>query len=334
MHFTPDFKKDEKTGRKYDFYNKPYGLKHWLKYAEPPLKDDVIVALIDPDFIFLRPLTTKMAGNDNNILSKPWVMSDIFEKVEKGKPVGQTYGLGAPWVNDNHKKFNRGKICGENSPCLEVATENLGNKYYSLGPPYIVHKDDMARIAESWTTFVPRVYEGYPYLLAEMYAYSMAAAHERLPHLRLDNFMVSNTEAGGEGWDWIDKLEDPCMEPVNGIFFPGAPLPTFLHYCQFFLAGDMAFGKRRVPHEIFTCASGLLLEPPPKLGESEYKLGKKGGKISEDKKEKLSRVQAKRNAFMICTAHRALNAAATDFKKRNCGPDANYQKTVDLADNK
>ena len=30
-----------------------------------------------------------------------------------------------------------------------------------------------------------RVYEGYPYLLAEMYAYSMAAAHERLPHLQV-----------------------------------------------------------------------------------------------------------------------------------------------------
>ena len=25
VHFTPDFKKDKKSGKKYDFYNKPYG---------------------------------------------------------------------------------------------------------------------------------------------------------------------------------------------------------------------------------------------------------------------------------------------------------------------
>ena len=97
-----------------------------------------------------------MAGMDNNLISKPWKQEDIFAKVQKGQPAGQTYGLGAPWVNDNHKKFNRGKICGENSPCLDVPTESDGNKFYSLGPPYIVHKEDMERIAESWTRFVPR----------------------------------------------------------------------------------------------------------------------------------------------------------------------------------
>ena len=67
---------------------------------------------------------------DNNIISKPWVQSDIFEKAMKGKPVGQTYGLGAPWVNDNHKKFNRGKICGGNSPCLEVPNEVEFNLFF------------------------------------------------------------------------------------------------------------------------------------------------------------------------------------------------------------
>jgi hypothetical protein len=47
----------------------------------------------------------------------------------------------------------------------------------------------------------------------------------------------------------------------------------------FYYAGDMAFGKRRVPHNIFTCESGLFLDPPNDLGESVYKLGKKGGKV-------------------------------------------------------
>lgn len=86
-HFTPDFKKDEKTNKKCtfkchfilqtihlhknqllyfiltdDFYNKPWGLKHWLDTSQPPIADEVVVALIDPDMIFVRPLTTQIRG--------------------------------------------------------------------------------------------------------------------------------------------------------------------------------------------------------------------------------------------------------------------------------
>lgn len=61
------------------------------------------------------------------------------------------------------------------------------------------------------------MYEGYPYLLAEMYAYSMAAAHDNLPHLQLENYMVSNTESSGEGWPLVDALEDACVPPDEGI---------------------------------------------------------------------------------------------------------------------
>ena len=60
------------------------------------------------------------------------------------------------------------------------------------------------------------MYEGYPYLLAEMYAYSMAAAHDNLPHLQLENYMVSNTESSGEGWPLVDALEDACVPPDEG----------------------------------------------------------------------------------------------------------------------
>ena len=106
VHFTPDFKKDPKTGRKYDFYNKPYGLQHFLSNHEPQLGDDVVVALIDPDQLFLRPITANIKGNKNNLISRPWREEDIYEKVQTGKPAGQTYGLGAPWVhfvfNSNH----------------------------------------------------------------------------------------------------------------------------------------------------------------------------------------------------------------------------------------
>ncbi len=272
VHFTPDFKTDAKSQKKYDFYNKPYGVLHWLDHSSPPIPDDVIVSIIDPDFVFLRPLTVRVKDKDNTIVTGSVDASKVFEFAGPGKAVAQQYGLGAPWVNDRHKDFNRTFVCGTNSPCLNVKTENEGSTYYSVGPPYILAKTDLHRIAKTWTTFVPRVYEKYPDLLAEMYAYSMAAAHEELPHLRMDHFMVSNIDAGGEGWPWVDALgDDVCQPPVDGIYYPTKPLPTFAHYCQFYRAEKIGYHKRRMPGDIFSCEKPLLVDIPPSLAFVDHK---------------------------------------------------------------
>lgn len=157
----------------------------------------------------------------------------MIEKVDVGFPVAQQYGLGAPWTNDTHRWFNRSSLCGGyDSPCMSV-TDTYGDNHYNVGPPYIVIKQDLIRLSDTWNTFVPRVYSKYPHLLAEMYAYSMAAAHEELPHLQMFNYMISSAVAGSEGWSHIDHLHDVCMPPNNhNVFFPDKPLPTFLHYCQ------------------------------------------------------------------------------------------------------
>lgn len=280
VHFTPSYSKDEKTGQNYHFYNKPWGLKHWLENAQPPIPDDVIIALLDPDMIFLRPITTQIRGQINNIHSRKIDKDTILEKISKGNPVGQLYGLGAPWANDNHPKFNRGKICGEGSPCLKPS-QAFGEDHYAVGPPYIAHKDDMIHIASSWTKFVPKVYEGYPYLLAEMYAYSMAAAHENLPHLQLENYMVSNVHAGGEGWPWVDKIDNVLKPPLeNGTFFPDEILPNVVHYCQSFRIHDISFYKRGLRKDIFSCEAPLLVDPPVTLDLSEYETKKSDGEVS------------------------------------------------------
>ena len=227
-----------------DFYNKPWGVKHWLEFANPPIEDGVIVALLDPDMIFLRPLTAKINGADNLIYNKK--AHTLIDKVSLGHPVAQTYGLGAPWTNDFHKKFNRTKICGVGSPCL-LDTMAFGDEHYSVGPPYVMVKQDLHRITETWTQFVPRVFENYPYLLAEMYAYSMAAAHEKLPHLQLHSYMISEADGRDEGLPFIDAIEDVCVPPVDGIYFPGTPLSNVLHYCQTYRVGSIGFAKRQVP---------------------------------------------------------------------------------------
>lgn len=103
-----------------------------------------------------------------------------------------------------------------------------------------------------------------------MYAYSMAAAHEKLPHLQMENYMVSNVDSPGEGWPHIDTLEDVCASPTNGIYQDGRPLPTVVHFCQSYRAGDLGFQKRRVPKDIFTCESPMFVEPPAKLVDSSF----------------------------------------------------------------
>ena len=117
-----------------------------------------------------------------------------------------------------------------------------------------------------------RVYKKYPSLLAEMYAYSMAAAHTNLPHFTLHNLMVSNVHAGDEGWKWIDQLEDDVCEPaVNGVYYPGKTLPAVLHFCQFYRAGEIGFQKRRIKKELFSCDQPMMMELPRDLGKVNYK---------------------------------------------------------------
>jgi hypothetical protein len=145
IHFTPDFKKDSKTGKKYDFYNKPYGIQHWLQYASPVVDSGTIIIILDPDMIFLRPITSKIYLNPANIYSKRFDpnIDKIPLKVKASNPVAQLYGLGAPWTFDRHRHFNRSFICGEDSPCLKT-TRIFGEEHYRYGVLctvyYIVNK--------------------------------------------------------------------------------------------------------------------------------------------------------------------------------------------------
>ncbi len=90
-----------------------------------------VVALLDPDMLFLRPLTSIIKGSPYKLYNKNLYYNKKNKNVQikefqnyvvSGKPVAQRYGLGAPWTDDKHKKFNRKNICGkyENSPCMNV----------------------------------------------------------------------------------------------------------------------------------------------------------------------------------------------------------------------
>jgi hypothetical protein len=177
IHFTPHFSgvKDENGEVKgdYKYFNKPFGLKHFLEESEFMGMDekgemknpDVVVILCDPDFLLLRPITDDFSNERETIVSPR--RKKIFDaKPEKvvthGSPFAQTYGLGVQW-----RKFNLDEIAGEDSPAKDVGQSD-GQLFYPAGPPYIGTAADMQRIANKWSEFAPRVHKEYPHLLAEM----------------------------------------------------------------------------------------------------------------------------------------------------------------------
>lgn len=311
VHFTPDFKHDNKTNRKYAFYNKPWGLKHWLDYSRPPIPEDEVVVLLDPDMIFLRPITSQIRGVQNNLHKRKYKPESLQEYVSLGHPVAQEYGLGAPWTNDHHLKFNRSKVCPPGSPCLRTEKQ-FGEEHFSVGPPYLVVKADLVRLAEVWTTFVPRVYSFYPYLLAEMYAYSMAAAHLDLPHFQMEQYMVSNTEAGAEGWPWVDSLEDSCMSPdAVGIFYRDKPIPTVLHYCQTFRLGGLSFYKGAHRDKFIDCNTS----PMPAMPPSACRIDLKGISWEKEREKFKAARHAKRGGFALNIIFEMLNKTIDHYQR-------------------
>jgi hypothetical protein len=172
---------------------------------------------------------------------------------------------------------------------------------------------------DSFTRKQPRVFDCYPYLLAEMFAYSLAAAHLNLPHRVAKGFMVSEPVTPFEGWQVIDTIEPKQRICTD---FPHNNLPHVLHYCQRYLLGKWMMLKSTFPRDFLSCHSPLLMEPPPSIVEKNYT-------ISPDGTRGLFRKPAhiRRNAFMLCTTIPGLNEAAIFFKNHNCDGKANYDKT-------
>ena len=351
VHFAP---KGELKGN-YKYSNKPSGLYHWLSTATPaPFEDERtgVVALIDPDQMLMRPLTAAVgvglrqkAGDvrsmyDAKGVARVLVGSAREQKnlpmiVSQGYPVAQEYGLGGAWAKSGKpdarpswRTFSRARVCGDAGKCTKT-TPTEADQHYSVGPPYLIQATDARHLSKAWLEAVPEVHAQYPHLLAEMYAYAMAAANLSLPHAQLHNLMVSNVGAGGEAWDWIDTMAptDVCEgatlsePPLNtraqgrGSFSndehpPGPAVPSVLHFCQSYRAGGQKFGKHSVPHNVFSCDQGLFSFDPAAITDDIQRSAPVTSKPAS--KAKI------RNAFFLCNVIPRLNAALLDYKQTVC----------------
>ena len=270
-------------GNHYHFNNKPNGLLHWAKeyYGgknQERLQENEAIVLIDPDFLFLKLFHF---GD-----------SDKEQRPRPKHPMAAKYGLGGQWLD-----FNRIAICGVNSQCTKVVNEDI-NKHYSVGPPYIIHAQDVLPLVEQWSKFVPPTYDQYPLLYAEMYAYSMAAAHLNLPHTSLHNIFMGCMI----GWPQNNKkqkLDGNTPELSAKVFRENAGadifnpnvddgpascflpeltiIPPFIHYCHRYAIDTstipaiqqqpqsnitskfLFFAKRRVPQTVLECKEPNLI---------------------------------------------------------------------------
>jgi hypothetical protein len=56
VHFTPDFSWDSSAKASFPYYNKAYGVQHFLRNALPPIAETVI-ALLEPDMVLMQPVS-------------------------------------------------------------------------------------------------------------------------------------------------------------------------------------------------------------------------------------------------------------------------------------
>lgn len=318
----------------YKFFNKPHGLKFWLEHSDlldydngdfPTSKDDIVI-LIDPDMSMLRPITKDFTSDEDVVIAEKRKDHIVARTVAHGKPFAQTYGFGAQFL-----KLDMEEIGGPNSPLLK-ATDEEGKLYFPAGPPYIATVTDSYEIAKAWSEFVPKVHKQYPHLLAEMFAYSLAAIHTGLKFQLIDSLMVSNPTAGEEGWPLVDKIpvEDVCSI-AREEEHQNYALPQVVHLCQRYALGrEWFFGKRKIPHDVFECPNTLYEEPPDNVGTMYDFKQPPNAKEKTDLKPHL----VKREAFMVCHLTRTLNEAAEYYKRSACkgGTKANLSRSMKIAD--
>eukprot|EP00536_Pseudo-nitzschia_multiseries_P011638 jgi/Psemu1/289817/fgenesh1_pg.407_\ len=294
MHVTPAF--DDSGGGDRKYWNKPNGLLHWMEESlgfdgkSDHEQDDAIVILVDPDMMLLRPITANLSPNNYR---GGWTESANTRKNEKD-------GRDPAWVESLSGRLN--EVVPPGSPALDVSLDDAED-YYPAGPPYIVTAKDMYKIAVHWVEFLPKVFSIFDGFMCEMHAYSIAAAHLRLPHKLARGFIVSDVEAGtdGENFDFIDDnmtKKNVCMAPpdwfqqsqshqlqqsqqqqsyrydptdasklVDPLYaergIGARDLPFVLHYCQRYALGRYFFSKYKLPEPVFDDCSSPMLLEPP-----------------------------------------------------------------------
>jgi len=355
LHFTPGY--DNMYGDAYPPYNRPFGLAHWALYAYPPITQKTIV-IIDPDMMFLKPFLNGAPQESLSTSVAPFRLKDIgltdgkpSEKVIKGRPVGAFYGIGSKFLS-YPEPYQLSYFCSrteEELAGVEVGSERHqtmmrlekecnaltdqdGGDYFNVGPPYMLHLDDFTEMLPFWRNFTRDARKAVPELIAEMYGYSLAAAHLGLKHVRLNNLMLSDTRPGsyGEDWDKLGYETDPCKDGKPVTLTDEPNLPNWMHMAQRYAWN---FHKRHVPWDILECDAKMLPTPPKDMFEKSSTVGAMStcqfnnqGNGPGASPPQVQKTCEKRAAWVTCMLIPMINNGLEDYKREFCPAGYNEDK--------
>jgi hypothetical protein len=167
----------------------------------------MVVVLMDPDQLILRPLT-----HDYSDIDMKWIQprsANHSKLVQHKSTIAQQYGFGSKWITEvNLSHLLPNDTVKRESPLWTLRTKTAAK--FAAGPPYLATALDMYSIVKTWVDFAPRVQKELVLqdaLLAEIFAYNLAAHHVNLRPLMSASFMVSDVSigVGEEGWHWIEE---------------------------------------------------------------------------------------------------------------------------------
>jgi len=326
IHFVPSF-----NDKKSHWLSKPYGVKSWYRNVGP---ERDVMAVLDPDFIFLRPLTAELDGGQTALA---W-QGEVPKRVQKGVVVAQRYSLSYP--DDAQKGLWQLPIQAEGmdnaalltyvcsgsttgtSGCTNLTNHEMGF-YQSTGVPYIAHRDDWDWLVDDWSDITVRLHEhSREGFYVDMWSWILSNVHRGQRQLVLHNYMltaVNLPQARYEGWAAVDHSDiDACDRPLEEVMNEQtvAGLPHFIHYCvpqDTFNKYWFDWGADSGPHALERCDDGesseglrnIMLKEPVKTQEE----------ISMDKKSRFSTLEEQhRSRFMGCTMRSLFKGAL----RRSC----------------
>lgn len=343
LHVTKDFSDrplpEMKLKDDYAPYNKPFGIRDWLRTANPPVKESVVV-IIDPDFMFLKPFVLnsdlrvtkeKDADSENYdehtevveglrqykrffVYEGKRELSTVNDHVSNGVAVAQRWSsyLGAAGFDD--PESSNFKVC----PDCKKTTKEDGLEYFAVGPPYALTRHDLELVIDDYCNMTVGKRELHrDSWMAEMMGYVVAAARHNVKHTIFDNLALAGKE--DEYWSFVDLIkENPCEDPVKPMI-TGEVAPL-LHGCHTYTGKDAdghewMYYKQYMPTDLFACDSWMLAVPPASV----WTMAKKSGDRNQLK-----------HAYGLCTSVKVVNQAILDFKQRVCVDGFNQNRKLRL----
>jgi hypothetical protein len=242
------------SGEYYAPYNRPNAIWFWLNHTD--LTEDIFI-LLDPDMAFLKKL--------------------VVADVKVGHPVAQYYSYMSGTPFDTYQC----ELC----PGKDRVERLGGKKTLDVGPPWMMHVDDLRLMVASWVHLVPMLRKIDPSAwIIEMVAYSVAAGFHNLPHELIYDGMVDNV---GQEKAWTESGDriSPSMALIHYCFTwevgelvkeggggeqmdrmmarerdRKMPVIDYYHWSKYRMPTDWPGGKHFQPHSLLTCNCPIMQE--------------------------------------------------------------------------